>query len=110
MSFEKNFNILHLVSKIFTNAFEIEEIQNYGMPPLFCGIFINVLVILYFLSKKISIKEKIFSFIVLILFIASFYIKGANLLWTMGNKPAWYLFRYEFMFSFFYIVLARKRL
>lgn len=110
MSFDKNFNIFHLISKIFTNAFEVEEIQNFGMPPLFCGIFINILVCLYFLNKKVRMKEKIFSFIVLALFIVSFYIKGANLLWSMGNKPAWYMFRYAFMFSFIYIILAKRRI
>lgn len=109
MSFDKNFNILHLISKIFTNTFDVEEIQNFGMPAIFCGIFINILVVLYFLNKKIRIKEKIFSFIVLALFITSFYIKGANLIWSMGNKPAWYIFRYAFMFSFVCIVIAKKR-
>ena len=107
-SFEKNFKILDILSKFRTNSFDLNELQNKGLPPLFCGIFANIFVIIYFLNKKIKLKEKILSIFVIAIFILSFYIKGFNLLWTMGNIPAWYIYRYAFCFVFFYIMLAQE--
>lgn len=60
------------------------------------------------MNSKIKIKEKILSFFMLLIFILSFYIKGINLLWTIGNIPAWYIYRYAFGFSFMYILFAYK--
>lgn len=108
INFEKNFEILNLTSKFFTNAFNLDEIQNNSMPPIFCGVFANVMVILYFFNKKIRIKEKILTFIVFAIFLISFYINGANLLWMMGNIPAWYEYRYTIFFAFFFINIAHN--
>ena len=107
-SLNKNFELQDLVSKFFTNSFDIEAIKNDGAPPVFCGVLANLLVLLYFLNKKIPIKEKVLSLIVIAIFIVSFYIRGANLVWSMGNVPAWYRFRYAFAFSFMYIIFAKR--
>ncbi len=110
LSLDKNFNIENLISKFATNSFDLEEIKNSAMPPVFCGILANVLTLSYFFNGKIKIREKILSLLLLILFIISFYIKGINLLWSMGNIPAWYIYRYAFCFSFMYIIFAKKRI
>ena len=110
LSLDKNFNIENLMSKFATNSFDLEEIKNSAMPPVFCGILANVLTLSYFFNGKIKIREKILSLLLLILFIISFYIKGINLLWSMGNIPAWYIYRYAFCFSFMYIIFAKKRI
>lgn len=110
VNFEKNFNMQNLLSKFYTNSFTLEEIKNHAMPPVFCGILANILVLAYFVNSKIKIKEKILSLIVLIFFTISFYIKGINLLWSMGNIPAWYIYRYTFCFIFMYIIIAKKRI
>ena len=110
LSLDKNFNIENLMSKFATNSFDLEEIKNSAMPPVFCGILANVLTLSYFFNGKIKIREKILSLLLLILFIISFYIKGINLLWSMGNIPAWYIYRYAFCFSFMYITFAKKRI
>lgn len=105
---ENRFNIQDLISKFFTGSFNIQEIQNFGMPPLFCGVFVNLLVLLYFMNSKIKIREKIASFAFLCIFFISFYFEGINNLWSMGNKPAWYMYRYSFCFSFILIFFAFK--
>lgn len=110
INFEKNFGIKNLVSKIFTNTFDIEEIKNKAMPPLFCGMFANILIVIYFLNKNITIREKILSIIMLMIFAISFYLQGANLLWSMGNIPAWYKYRYGFIFCFIYIIFSKRRI
>lgn len=108
LNFDKNFVLQDGISKFFTKAFELKEIANNGMPPVFCGVIINFLVILYFINKKIKLREKILSAIVIAIFFMSFYINFANLLWVMGNIPAFYIYRYAFCFVFFYILLASK--
>lgn len=97
-----------MLSKFFTNSFVVKEIDNDAMPPLFCGTIINVLVLLYFVNKKINIKEKIMSFLIIIMFLLSFYFTNINLLWTLGNIPAFYLYRYAFCFIFMYVIIAHK--
>ena len=105
---DKNFEIPDLICKFFTNSFDLEAVENDAAPPVFCGVLANVLVMLYFLNNKISIKEKILSLFVIAIFVLSFYFNGANLVWTMGNPPAWYKYRYAFAFSFMYILFAKR--
>jgi len=110
INLDKNFVIKELILKFFTSSFTIEEIKNNAMPPIFCGVLANFLVVSYFLNSKIKVKEKILSLLMFGIFILSFYIKGINILWSMGNIPAWYIYRYAFCFSFIYIILAKKRI
>ena len=105
---DKNFEIPEFICKFFTNSFDLEAVKNDAAPPVFCGVLANVLAILYVLNKKISIKEKILSLFVIAIFVLSFYFNGANLVWTMGNVPAWYRYRYAFAFSFMYILFAKR--
>ena len=108
LSFEKNFDLINIFSSFKTNSFSINDIQNSAMPPLFCGIFANIFVIIYFMNTKTKWKEKIASLAILIFFLFSFWINGLNLLWMMGNIPAWYIYRYAFCFVFFFVMLAKK--
>lgn len=108
LGFGKNFKLKDLIPNFFTNSFSIKCIGNDGPPPIFCGIFANFLCLIYFMNSKIRKKEKILSFLFLAIFFASFYIKGINLLWVLGNIPAFYIYRYAFCFSFMYIIIANK--
>ena len=108
INFEKNFEIQNVISKFFTDAFNAEECKNDSMPPLFCGVLANFLVILFFTNKKIPLKEKILNIILILIFLISFYIKKINMLWMLGNTPAWYIYRYAFCFNFIYILIAYR--
>ncbi len=96
------------LSKFFTGAFTEEEVKNNALPPVFCGVLANILIILFFTNSKFSIKEAILNLIIFIIFFMSFYFKALNLLWVMGNTPAWYIYRYTFCFVFMYISVAQK--
>lgn len=60
------------------------------------------------MNSKVKFKEKILSFLMLTLFFASFYIRGVNLVWTIGNIPACFKYRYVFCFIFMVIMLSYK--
>ncbi len=110
MTFQNNFGMKEFIGKFFTNSFNFEEIKNHAMPPVFCGVLANILVISYFFNKKIKLKEQLLSMFMIIVFIASFYIRAANLIWSMGNPPAWWIYRYAFCFIFMYIIFAKRRI
>lgn len=103
-----NFNLLDIISKFFTNSFNVVEMGNTAMPPVFCGVIANFLVLLYFINKNISLRKKICTLGILGVFFLSFYIEGLNLLWVIGNNPACFKYRYAFCFTFMYIIIAYK--
>ena len=103
-----NFKMRDMISKFFTCGFNILEITNLGMPPLYSGIIINVLVLMFFFNKKINIEEKLITTLLFIIFILSFYYEKINILWTLGNYPAYFEYRYAFAFILMYILIAKK--
>lgn len=108
--FRIKFNLADCLAQFFTGSFVEYNIGNDGYPPIFCGVIINFLVILYFMNSKIGLKKKIFSGLMILLFFASFYVEGLNLVWYLGNVPACFDYRYAFCFAFFYIFIASEEL
>lgn len=102
-----NFNILDLLSKFFTSSFNSEQFFN-GLPNVFSGIFVLLLVVIFFISPKIKLREKIAGVLVFAILIGSFYIHQADLIWHGFSSPNSFLYRYSFVFSFFAILLANE--
>lgn len=42
-------------------------------------------------------------FFLLTILLASFYLKGLNMIWHGFNEPTWFPFRFSFLFSFLLI-------
>lgn len=79
-----------------------------GGPNIFCGVIIGLLIILYMINNKFSKKERILSFSMICLFVASFYINIIDVFWHMFQTPTWFPCRYAFLFCFFVIFLASE--
>ena len=80
---------------------------NYpGYPFIFCGTIVLLLTAFYFISKKISSKEKIASASVIALFIVSFSVSSIDLVLHGFQAPNWLNYRYSYILSFFLIILA----
>lgn len=107
LNFLSKFDLIELLSKFYIGAFDYEQIQ-YGLPNIYCGGIILILVLGYFFVDKIKIKEKWLSFFMICILLVSFHIEGINLVWHALNEPVWFPYRYSFLFSFFLIVLAEK--
>ncbi len=103
--FKENFQFIDLFSKFFTNALDSGQLID-GLPFIFCGTLIVVLVILYFLNSKILLKEKLLSAGVIGVLFISFHINTFNLIWHGFNSPVWFPYRYSFVFCFFLIYLS----
>ena len=104
-SFQHNFGITDLFTKLFVNTSNWAQCLS-GLPNIFCGMLVVILVILYFLNPKIKLKPKLLATGLLALFFVSFDVYAINLIWHGFNAPVWYPYRYSFMVSFLLIQLA----
>ncbi len=78
------------------------------LPNVYCGMGTLILVPLYIFSKRISLKEKIFSVFTLGLFFFSFNINYFNYIWHGFHFPNDLPYRFSFMYCFLLLVMAFK--
>ena len=98
------FDLLDFLYKLLPGSYD--TVRPEGLPFVYCGLLTVLLIPSYFLSKKYSMQEKIFSGLLLFLLFASFSINIVDLAWHGFQKPNWLNYRYSFMFSFYLCVLA----
>ena len=98
------FNPLDFFSKFYTGSFKGDF--GMGLPNIYCGIFIVLLLILYFMNKKISIRERVITGLFILFFIANFCINTFNVVWHGFNRPIGFPHRFAFLFVFFIIIVA----
>lgn len=79
-------------------------------PNIYCGTFVFMLIPLYLMNKKYSIKEKITYIVLLIFFIASFSINIINFFWHIMRYPNSLPARQSFIYVFLVLIIAFKGL
>lgn len=105
-SFRTKFDILDLLTKFLPGSYD--TVRPQGLPFVYCGILPLILVPVYFMTKKISSREKVVSLIFIGAFVLSFIASPLDLIWHGFQAPNWLNYRYSFMLSFFLLVLAYK--
>lgn len=110
MNWESNFSWRDFFSRYFIGAFDKQQIMNGAYPNIYCGIVILFFVVMFFIGKKNSKKEKLGAGLVLLLLILSMKINGLNLIWHGFSYPNWFNYRQSFILSFFIILFATKGL
>ena len=93
-----NFHLRDVFSGLYSISFN-GNISD-GMPIIYCGTLAVVFLILYFLNKEISLKEKISSLIFIAIFLISFYVKFINRIWHGMAETVGFPYRYSFHCSF----------
>lgn len=88
-------------------GYDYNDILQY-YPKLYTGLITILLTYLYFVNKKINRKEKILSFIVIIIFLLSLTISPIFKIWHGFIYPCGYAGRYTFLLSLFLIILSIK--
>lgn len=101
-----NFQLWSFIERLFGG--EYSSITNSGLPAVFCGTIVLVLVILFFFMRKINWKEKLGAAIILLFMIASFWIVNLDLAWHGFRYPNWFPYRYAFVFSTFMVIIAHR--
>ncbi len=84
---------------IMKNMVGVYDTTKYGsIPFIYAGLFPLVLSLFYFISRKITVKNKLLFGSLFALLIASFYIVPLNLFWHGMHAPNMFLFRYAYLF------------
>jgi uncharacterized membrane protein YfhO len=102
-SLAPNFNVLDILPKLLFGSYDTALGH---LPNLYCGLSMLFLTLIFFISDRISLLNKICSAIFLVVILLSFYLSGLNLIWHGFQLPVSFPFRYSFIFSFFIICLA----
>lgn len=99
-------NLADLISKLFFG--HCDTISPTGSPFVYCGVLTLLSFPLFFLSKNISLREKLGDAFLLTVLTVSMVIPEIDILWHGGQTPNWMNFRYSFIFCLVLIVSAYR--
>ncbi len=103
-SLKSQFNVLDFFTKLFPMSYD--TVRPEGLPMIFCGTLTLIMTPLFFLNRKIRLKQKFgLGALAVILFI-SMYIAPADIAWHGFQVPNWLPYRYSFAFSFVILLMA----
>ncbi|MCR4902820.1 MAG: YfhO family protein [Butyrivibrio sp.] len=102
-----NLSIIDVFSKIPTLSYDYYE-PRFGYPQLYCGVLLTIFTLLYFLNKKISLREKISMAIMMVIMIASISFDILNLIWHAGMEPSGHPYRQAFLLVFLMIICGSR--
>ena len=105
-SFSQRYDLLDIVTKLFPGSYD--TVRPDGLPWIYCGVFSLMTVPLFFMSGKYSVRERIATGILLLVFVFSFNIQAVDMFWHGLQRPNWLECRYSFMFCFIFLVAAVK--
>ncbi|MHC5374004.1 YfhO family protein [Enterococcus sp. LJL120] len=92
---------------LMKNMIGVYDTTRYGsIPFIYVGLVPLVFCVFYFVTRKISWKNKVAFGSLLAILIASFYLVPLNLFWHGMHAPNMFLFRYAYLFSFLVVLLA----
>ncbi len=80
------------------------------VPHISVGVFSIILFGMFLLNRKISFKEKFFSILLLGGFFAAFFVPQIDFVIHAFHEPNDYPFRYAFIYSFIFIMIAGREL
>ncbi len=105
-SLTAKFNVLDFLTKFLPSSYD--TVRPEGIPFVYTGVLTLILVPIFFLSKKIPLREKLASGAFIGFFIISFFASTLDLIWHGFQVPNWLNARYSFLLCFFLLVLAYK--
>ncbi|MCR5626076.1 MAG: YfhO family protein [Lachnospiraceae bacterium] len=106
LGFGRQFPFSQVFSKLYTGAFKGNV--STGMPNIYCGMFVVLLLFVYFVDRHRALKEKLLSAGFIVFMLLNMYISTLDVIWHGMNKPIGFPFRYSYMLCFFMIMLSYK--
>ncbi|MBQ6892573.1 MAG: YfhO family protein [Clostridia bacterium] len=103
---DTRFDFIDLVSCMFVNAYD--TVRPEGLPIIYCGTLTMILIPMFFMAKKVPLREKIGTGALIGVFVVSFSIDAIDKLWHGMQAPNWLNYRYSFMLVFILIIAAAK--
>ncbi len=105
-SLSARFDIFDFFTKFLTGAYD--TVRPEGLPFVYCGLLAVICAPVYFMTKNISVREKVASLSVLGILALSFIASPLDLIWHGFQSPNWLNNRYSFIFCFMLLILAYK--
>ena len=105
VAFWENMPFVEVFTKLFTGANTTDQLVD-GLPNIYVGLLPVVLVVLFFMNKKISNKTKRAAGFILAIYMLGFYIMAFNMVFHAGTTTNWFNYRYSYIFSFLLLVIA----
>lgn len=103
---EFRYGIADLMAKFLPGAYD--TVRPAGLPFVYCGTLTLILIPFYYCAKKISIREKICSTLLIGVFIISFMFNPLDIIWHGFQAPNWLNYRYSFILCFILLVMAYR--
>lgn len=100
------FNFFELFAKMLPNSYD--TVRPKGLPFIYCGVLTLILLPIYFVTKKITPREKIWSGLILSALLFSFSGSTLDIFWHGLQNPNWLNYRYSFMLCFLMVTFAHK--
>lgn len=104
--FRLKFNPAYLIYKSAITSYD--TLQGDGLPFVFCGSVVLLLVCLYYSCGKISVREKIGSSIILAILTFSMCFDPIDMFWHGGQGPNCLNYRYAFILIFFVLYVGAR--
>lgn len=104
---ETNFSFSQLVRQFFAGAYPEGQATN-ELPLIFCGTLPLLLVLVFFISRCVPLRSKLSGGLLLVVLLASFWLRTPDLIWHGFQAPTWFPHRYSFLFIFMILSLANE--
>jgi len=101
-----NFKFSDFFKKFIPGRYD--SITNYAAPFVYCGIVSLVLLVVFFVSRKIKLRSKILTGFFIVLMATSMWLTPLDKVWHVFKYPNWFPYRYSFLFSFLIIFTAYR--
>lgn len=102
----ENFNLTDALLKLFPGTFD--TIRPEGLPMLYCGTLALIFAVIYFITKKIPLRQRIAGGVLFGVILLSMYIKPVDMLWHGGTVPIWMPYRYSFLAVFLIMMFGAE--
>ncbi len=98
---------IEVVNQLLPNA-KLSYLE--GLPNLYCGMAVLIMLVFYFGCSRINIREKVANTLLLVFLFFSMNVNFLDYIWHGMHFPNMLPFRYSFMVSFLLVFMAYKAL
>ena len=103
-SLKSQFNMINFFTKLFPMSYD--TVRPEGLPMVFCGTLTLILTPLFFLNRRIALKQKAGLGALAAVLLVSMYLAPVDIAWHGFQIPNWLPYRYSFAFSFILLLMA----
>ena len=105
-SMATQFDFLTFITKLFPMTYD--TVYPEGLPMIYCGSMMLLLVPLFFMNEKISMKEKCTKGLLCAFLVLCMYIRPIDIMWHGFQVPNWLPYRYSFAFSLLFVWMGYR--